>query len=617
MPSEYGMRLRKGYREWATVLSNEPVRTIIPFEGQGIAADKLWAVTEDGIYNVTTEGTKVSVPEQPFDTPGGVAGWGVWTEFTNDATSRFLFYADEGDGLWEYDEDTETWARPTITGPTIEDVAYVTTWKNRLWFVEREAGDAWYMAPDSKSGQATKFTFGSKFQHGGDLRAIYNWTVDGGSGIDDHLVAVSSGGDVLVYKGFDPAIAPESGGLTLVGSFFIGEVPNTRRLAESYGGELYLLSTYGLISLRDLLQGVDPSENANSPSAKINRFLRQDVIRLKEDRAWAITVHPADGFLQIIRPYPDSEFWENDRDLAIQYNQNLITQAWGAWQRVPVNCATTFQAEYFFGDQDGRVFVNDGTLDRVTLDSDDLYQNLADTSGQEGWVKNNDNDFTLAIPQALAPLSIRVPVTTVPGATYRVVYEVYDWTAGVHIGVIGTQFFSARNTGNGIFTVDIVANVADDFLTIVGQRDGQQGDLPSFSVRNMEVYQLGNRGDPIPFNLLTSYQGLNDHSISKRVGMIRAVGVAGGSLAVTSKAFYDYEILETIYGTGADTDFNPGKWDISNWDQQFWDSPVNGANYLTGASGMGRAVAIGSRGESDIRITLVGWDLSFTSGGYM
>ena len=50
MPSEYGMRLRKGYTEWANGLGGE-CRTIIPFEGQvaDATADKMWAVTEDGI----------------------------------------------------------------------------------------------------------------------------------------------------------------------------------------------------------------------------------------------------------------------------------------------------------------------------------------------------------------------------------------------------------------------------------------------------------------------------------------------------------------------------------------------------------------------------------------
>ena len=57
MPSEYGMRLRKGYRQWATGCSeiparaeNNDVRTIIPFESniQDASNDRLFAVTAEG-----------------------------------------------------------------------------------------------------------------------------------------------------------------------------------------------------------------------------------------------------------------------------------------------------------------------------------------------------------------------------------------------------------------------------------------------------------------------------------------------------------------------------------------------------------------------------------------
>jgi hypothetical protein len=40
-------------------------------------------------------------------------------------------------------------------------------------------------------GTVTSWDFGSKFKHGGNLVGLWSWTVDGGIGIDDYLVAIA------------------------------------------------------------------------------------------------------------------------------------------------------------------------------------------------------------------------------------------------------------------------------------------------------------------------------------------------------------------------------------------------------------------------------------------
>ena len=64
MPSEYGLRLRKGYREWATNIGTDPytdVRGVIPFEGTDPANNKLFAATavrnKTHFRNISTHNT--------------------------------------------------------------------------------------------------------------------------------------------------------------------------------------------------------------------------------------------------------------------------------------------------------------------------------------------------------------------------------------------------------------------------------------------------------------------------------------------------------------------------------------------------------------------------------
>ena len=377
VPSEYGMRLRKGYREWANGLPSS-TNTLIAFEGQTnqAASRRLWAVCAEGIYDVTTYGETSPVQVVP-DVGGadvgpawtnltGGAGYGNWTEMGNDAGNRYLFYADNENGIFRYDENLDIWEVPLFqSGDPLEDdvlaadIAYVMVWKQRLWMVERDSGDAWYLEPGAIQGAATSFNFGTKLQHGGELKALFNWTVDGGDGVDDILVAIGHGGDILGYSGLDPATVET---FSLVASYYIGEFPASRNVGIEYGGELYLLSTYGVISVRQLLQGVLYEDPSKEPSAKINRFLRDAVNAGRESYVWSMEMYPRDGFFQIIAPFEVS-----NRNNAIQYVQNTITQAWGLWADVPINCAATWNNLYMMGTPDGRVIEYYGGVDDTRL----------------------------------------------------------------------------------------------------------------------------------------------------------------------------------------------------------------------------------------------------------
>src|ERR1044072_240543 len=51
VPSQNGMKVRDGYREWATNVGTGGVRTVIPYISTLSSEDKLFAAAEDGIYD--------------------------------------------------------------------------------------------------------------------------------------------------------------------------------------------------------------------------------------------------------------------------------------------------------------------------------------------------------------------------------------------------------------------------------------------------------------------------------------------------------------------------------------------------------------------------------------
>lgn len=373
MPAEYGMTLRKGYREWAKNIgdTHTEVRSVVPFEGRDAGNNKLFAVTADGIWDCTSADEIAPTRVVVFADTTLDAGFVTWTEMTLDNDEQKLFVADARNGLHMYDEDTNTWSVPAISGTGIAaaDVAFVILHKQRLWLIQRGEADAYYGPVDAIAGSFTKFTFGSKFKYGGELLLLANWTLDGGDGVDDYLVGVSRGGDVLTYRGSDPSQPDWS----LTGSFFIGQMPNSRRVASGYGGQLFLLSTYGIASLQDLVQGVDFIADGRSPSVKINRILRVQVKERKDFYGWQMTVSPSDGFLQILQP------WEFLND-STQYTQNLLTQGWGFWRDVPAICADTWQGQYYIGGPDGVLYAYDGTVDNTLIGDPPIAGNAIEFS---------------------------------------------------------------------------------------------------------------------------------------------------------------------------------------------------------------------------------------------
>lgn len=379
MPAEYGMLLRPGYREHCIDLedvgSSTGVHTLVAFTGvqPGAVDDRLFAMTNEGIWDVTAENSpSLSLT---FGTQGAGAGHGVYAHYIDQSGDDFLYYADALNGLHYYQgaggsapaPTPDTWAPAAgITGPVLGAVVFVMVHKQRMWLVEEGKSSAWYLPANSGLGAATEFFFGAKFPHGGRVYAMYNWSVDGGAGIDDLLVVVSSSGDVVIYEGADPEVAAE---WSIRGTYYIGDMPEGRRVGNEYSGDLYLLSSFGLISMGDLIRGVDTQNpGEGSLSFRVARPLREQIAQKKTLYGWEPVYLPPLGLMLITIPQQLSEQW-------IQYSLTLATEGWGFWRGVPISTVTDWQGKIYFGatkSRDGqtvesKVFVMDTTRDNVLI----------------------------------------------------------------------------------------------------------------------------------------------------------------------------------------------------------------------------------------------------------
>lgn len=363
LSSEYGLRTREGYAEYSEVIPDTvDVRTILGYRGTADdgSLDRLFVVTDNGIYDLAD-------PEDPteliqFGTTTGNAGWGVSTTFVTIGGS-YMFYADEVNGGFRYEEDTDTWeAIPDLTlggspySPT--DIVHVGVWKNRIWFTIRDTSVAYYLPVGQVSGALTAFDFGPKFTYGGSLVGVWSWTVEGGAGMNDYLVALSRGGDALVYQGIDPSNANSFG---IKGSFYLGSFPAGRDFVTNYAGDLLVITEFGVLQMSKILQGIEISENRAYLSARIYRFFREWMSDGGKDRfGWCILQHPRLGYLMVVVPKrPGSDY--------VQFVRSGNTGAWTIYQGIPVNCIDEYLGEIYFGTQ-----LDDGKkVYRMTGDLDD------------------------------------------------------------------------------------------------------------------------------------------------------------------------------------------------------------------------------------------------------
>lgn len=351
-----GLKPRQGFQEWVTGVGASSVRSIIPYHGTDSGKDRLFATASDKIYNCTTS-TGAPATAHTFTTADANSGHGVWQTYVTAAGAHSLLYADETNGYLVYDETTDLWAAGSTTGIAPGDVRFVMQWKRRVFLVKKNSTEAWYLGVDAISGAATKFDFGPLFRAGGYLVGLWTWTVDGGAGMDDFLVAISSSGDVVVFAGSDPS---SSNTFQQLGEWSTGGVPAGRRIATQFGGDILILTLLGILPLSKLVGGqlVTPD---TYETYKIRPLFNQVISEQQSLLGWEMLIHPQDNFLFLNTPGVVGNVQE-------QFAMSYATRGWARFRGLDVYSAGIWRGSLYFGTRNGRVCKSTGFLDNVARD---------------------------------------------------------------------------------------------------------------------------------------------------------------------------------------------------------------------------------------------------------
>lgn len=312
-PTASDVMVRKGKASHVTGITGQ-VETLMPYNTPA-GKQTLFAAAGTVFHNVTSAGAVGAAVVTGLTN----ARW-QYLNFTNSSGTSYLmcFNGVDSPRYW----DGTSWititgtSTPAITGVTTTGLIGGTIHKRRVWLVEKNTLKAWYLPVDAVGGAANALDLSGIAKKGGYLMAVESWTLDAGEGVDDYWVALTSEGEVIIYKGTDSSSANT---WALHGVYQLGE-PIGRRCMIKYAGDVLMILKTGVFPLSRALisKTVDP---AAALTGNIEQAMSDAASSYSSSFGWELTHYQSGNMVLLNVPVREGSQQQ-------QYVMNTITGAW-------------------------------------------------------------------------------------------------------------------------------------------------------------------------------------------------------------------------------------------------------------------------------------------------
>lgn len=383
LPRGQSVRIREGYTQWVTGGSTT-VETLMNYASP--SGSFLFAAAGTSVYDVSS---------------AGALGAAVLTSMGNARFSYTNITTSGGSYLWICNGSAAprhwsgaAWATPSLSLTTYAstDINYVFTFKERLFVIFKNSMTMGYFATQSIAGTVSNFPLGAVFNFGGHLVAMNAISLDGGSGIDDNLVILTSEGEIAVYQGTNPG---DSTAWSLIGTYYVGEPIGDRPLVD-LGDDLGVITVAGLVSVKAVMA---TSDQAAAPLTQRISVGWQTLSNAgRSFSGWEGVFFPARDVLLINAPVTSTTAYQ-----VVRYRP---TQGYSRFTGWNFACFEVYGANLYAGGYDGVIYkCFDGYAD-----------NSADITAawSQGWT-------TLGSPVRKTLLEARVIITAVTRAVVRMI----------------------------------------------------------------------------------------------------------------------------------------------------------------------------------------------------
>lgn len=446
-PSTTSVDLRKGFSSHATFTGN--CETVIAYNGMARKVFVAVNTTDDLIIDATTGGAiSVAVVGGAGATVQAVTS--ARFDYQNFGTTggQFLSLVNGEDTPLQYNGSAWSVSSMTGSGLTTSSLFTNAVYAERLWYLEQDSFNAWYLPLQSITGTLTKYPLGSLFKLGGALSNVVTWSGDSGSLLADFIAFVSTEGEVVAFSGTDPASITT---WSRIAHFRVGR-PVTRgnRAWAKIGAEAALITADGLIPM-SLAVMQDRADVSAAISDKIRNSFNGDVLRHGARFGWTVTLHPIGQKLIVNVPTAEN-------DTSYQYVMNTQTKAWCRFTGWDAFCFESTRDALYFGGA-GILAVADSGLDdngdSITADAKQAFSYFGQRGRQKQMtmarpILNIDGPVSLGLGvdvdyQNTSPGSL-VPIAGNVGDPWEVLWDV-AWTGA---GIVYNAWNSVRGVGFAI-----------------------------------------------------------------------------------------------------------------------------------------------------------------------
>lgn len=345
-PTTTGVRVRGGNIKQATLNTAdpaEPVESLMAYVGASVR--HMFGSCDGDIFDITTVVDPDVVP-----TPVVTGQTSNYYASVNFATSGgFFMYAVNGtDDALLYDGTVWTpidaVSVPAITGVSTSTFSHVNVFRNRLYFVEKDSLNVWYLPVDSIGGAASSLSLAGIFREGGSVFFTATWSSESGSSaMSDYLVVVSTQGEFAVFQGSFPGGTDWS----LAGVYDLSPPLGINGWFKA-GGDIVVLTERGAIPI-SAARFKEPAALAMDAISKDihpdwvrevarRRTVPWEAVKWNEKTALFINV-PVTSTVTPPRPFV----------------ANLQTGKWTEYSAWDTRCMVVHNGQLYFGSNDGTV----------------------------------------------------------------------------------------------------------------------------------------------------------------------------------------------------------------------------------------------------------------------
>jgi hypothetical protein len=337
-PTATELRMRAGNQLFGTIGDGSgPVVSLFSYVTGTIK--RMFGATAASIFDVTTVLDPLVSPAPAFGsfTSGNwsvvqfATAGGVFLRGVNGADTPFVF---DGSGFS---------STPAITGADPTKLLFVWAYKRRLFFIQKDTLDVWYLPVDQIGGAAVRMPLGAVFNRGGSLMFGGSWSLDSGAGLSEQCVFMTTEGEVAVYAGDDPSSADS---WKKVGVYRIGKPLGPKAVMRA-GGDLVIATDIGFVPLSQAIQRDVAALSPAAVSYPIETAWNERVAQ-RGTLPWHCEVWPTRQMVMIALPAAADARAE-------MLIANARTGAWTLYTGWQGTCLCGFGDRMFYGSTAGRI----------------------------------------------------------------------------------------------------------------------------------------------------------------------------------------------------------------------------------------------------------------------